>query len=126
MKNVVELEKASIGKLDTDILITQYKSNSEILEEDAREIDGAHLSMAEGDDMFVIVDMTAENTKIKKTAEEYFIRKAKMVPFTKALAMVKENRRIRLSRVRGKRLTFPYKEFKTREDAEFWINTLKN
>lgn len=126
MKNVLELEKASVGKLDGDILFTQYKSNTEILEKDAKEIDGAHLSIAMGTDVYMIVDQSASNAKVRRTAEDFFVKKAKMLPFTKALALVNPNRGFLLSRVRGKRYMFPYKEFKTREEAEAWIQTLRN
>ncbi|MBD3636022.1 MAG: hypothetical protein HUJ25_01670 [Crocinitomicaceae bacterium] len=125
MKDVVELNKALVEKLDDDILVTAYKSNTEISEEDAKEIDGAHVTMSQGDDMFVIVDLTS-GAKLMKTAEDFLIKKAKMVPYTLAMAMVKESKGLFFRRVKGKRFLFPYKEFKTKEEAKAWIDTLRN
>ena len=126
MKDVVELEKASVLKEGQDILVTEYKSYTEILEDDAREIDGAYLTMSQGNDMFVIMDMTKGNTKLQRIAEDYLTKNGKMVPYTKAMAIVKETKGLRLSRVLGKRFVFPYKEFNTRDEALEWINTLRN
>ena len=126
MKDIVELEKASVLKEDQDVLVTEYKSYTEILEEDAREIDGAYLSMSQGSDMFVIIDQTKGNTKIQKTAEDYLTKNGKMVPFTKAMAIIKQNKGIKLSKMLGRKFIFPYREFTTREDAMAWIATLRN
>ena len=126
MKDVVELEKASVLKECHDILVTEYKSYSESLEEDAREIDGAYLSMSQGSDMFVIIDETKGNTKVKKNAVHYLTKNARMVPFTKAMAIVKTNKGFSLSNILGKKFVFPYKVFNNREDALAWIERLRN
>lgn len=126
MRDVVELEKASVLKEGQDVLITEYKSYTEILEEDAREIDGAYLSMSQGSDMFVIIDFSKGNTKVQKNAEDYLTRNGKMVPYTKAMAIVKEQKGWRLSRMIGKRFVFPYREFRNKEAALAWIETLRN
>ena len=126
MKDVVELEKASVLKEGQDILVTEYKSYTEIFEEDAKEIDGAYLSMSQGGDMFVIIDLSKGNTKVKKNAETYLTKKGKMVPFTKAMAIVRDTKSLRFSRMIGKRFVFPYREFKTRDEALEWINMLRN
>lgn len=126
MKDLVELTKASVVKMDPDVLITQYKSDTKILEDDAREIDNAHVTMAQGGDMFVIVDLSAGGTKIDKTAEDYFSRKSKMMPFIKAIAVVKDHKASFLSRFLTKRSIFPQKEFTNTGAAQAWFQTLRN
>lgn len=126
MKDVVELEKASVLKEGQDVLVTEYKSYAEISEKDAWEIDGAYLSMSQGNDMFVIIDQTKGNTKVRKTAEDYLTKNGRMVPFTKAMAIIKRNKGFSLSRMLGKKFIYPYKEFTTRDEALAWIATLRN
>jgi hypothetical protein len=125
MKDLVELSKAHVEKVEDDVLFTQYKTGSEITEADAREIDGAHITMSQGGDMFVIVDKRAKDSKVDKSAEEYFNRKAKMVPYTKAVAVITEHKAGFLGRFM-KKFMYPYKEFKSEEEAKAWINTLRN
>ncbi|UKN03592.1 hypothetical protein K6119_08705 [Paracrocinitomix mangrovi] len=126
MKDVVDLPKASVEKVDNDILITHYKSHMAISEDDAKEIDNAYLTMSQGGDMFVIVDMTAGGTKIDKEAEYYFAKKCKMMPYIKAMAVVKDQKPNLLARILSKKAIFPQKEFISAEDAKAWISSLRN
>lgn len=125
MKDVVELEKASIKKVNEDVLITQFKSGAEINERDAREIDGARVTMSQGGDMFLLVDLRAEGTVVEKSAEDFFQQRGKMIPFTKAVAVVKDSRLPSFSKFL-KRFMYPYKEFRTKEEAQEWFNALRN
>lgn len=124
MKDLVELSKASVVKIDSDVLITQYKSGTEIHENDAREIDDAYITMAQGGDMFVIVDLTAGGTKIDKSAEQFFAQKSKMVPFIKAVAVVREHRSNFLARFLSTKSIYPQKEFTNTGAAQAWFKSL--
>jgi hypothetical protein len=130
MKDIVELPKASVEKLQPDVLITQYRSGAEIKEEDAVEIDGTQMSMSQGGEVFVMVDMTAKGSKIDRTADFYFSYKGKMVPYIKALAVIKENKSSFLARLFGMnkptRALFPKKEFTDAEAAQKWFDSMRN
>ncbi|MEZ4922634.1 MAG: hypothetical protein R2780_05620 [Crocinitomicaceae bacterium] len=130
MKDVVELPKASVEKLDPDVIITHYKSGAEIHEEDAVEIDGAHLSMSHGGEMFLMVDMTAKGSKVDRSAEFYFNYKGKMVPYIKALAVVRDGKSNLFSKLfnlnKSNRALFPMKEFTDAESAKRWFDSLRN
>lgn len=130
MKDVVELPKASVEKIDPDVLITHYRSGAEIHEEDAVEIDGAHLTMSQGGEMFLMVDMTAKGAKVDRSAEFYFNYKGKMVPYIKALAVVKDQKGSFLAKLfgfnKGSRALFPMKEFTDSDEAKKWFDSLRN
>ncbi|MEX1000800.1 MAG: hypothetical protein WDZ35_01655 [Crocinitomicaceae bacterium] len=128
MNDLVQLPKASVEKVDQDVLLTFFKPNTKILERDAAEIDGAHLSISQGGDMFVMVDMTAGGARMHPSAEDYFEIKGKMVPYIKAVAVVKEPKKSILFKLfkRPNRLIFPKKEFSSREAAQAWFDSLRN
>lgn len=128
MNDLVQLPKASVEKLGADILLTSFKANSEIQEQDAVEIDGAHLSMSQGGDVFVIVDLTAGGTKLKHSAENYFDNKSRMIPYIKAVAVIKDQKENFFARIFGRsnKLIFPKKTFHSKEEAEKWFDTLRN
>ena len=130
MKDLVVLPKASVEKLDSDVLFTSYRSGAEIHEEDAVEIDGAHLSMSQGGEMFVMVDMTAKGAKVDRSAEFYFNYKGKMVPFIKACAVIRGHKSSLLSKLfsfnKQSRALFPTKEFTDTEEAKRWFDSLRN
>lgn len=124
MRDLVELKKASIERVDPDILITRYKDGVEIDEEDAKDIDASHLTMSQGNDMFIIVDLTFGSAKISDKAEEYFVFKGRMIPYIKGIAIVSKSKSSFFAKLFGKsaRTLYPTKEFITFEDATKWIN----
>lgn len=127
MKEQLDLDKAIVQKLDNDILVTKYKDGVEILEEDAQEIDATHLTMAQGKDMFIIVDFMQGEVKINKSAEEFFIYKGKMMPFTKALAIVTPNKSSIISKIfsKPKKALYPTQEFSNVDEAKNWFSSLR-
>lgn len=128
MKDLVELEKATIELLNPDILITRYKSKVTISERDAAEIDNAHLTMSQGNDMFIIVDLTFGNAEISHAAEEFFIYKGKMIPYIKGIAIVSNNKSSFFAKLFSKssKTLYPTKEFITFEDAYKWFDSERN
>lgn len=126
MKEHQELSKAVVEKIDSDLLVTKYKAGSSVFEEDAAEIDGAHLTMSQGNDMYIIVDLSEGEVKIDKSAEEFYIYKGKMMPFTKAIAIVTQQKSSVFSKIfsRPKKALYPTKEFSSVEDAKTWIRSL--
>ena len=128
MKDLVELQKTSIEKIDPDILITRYKGEVDIDEDDAREIDGTHCVLSQGEDMFIIVDMTIGETRIHDSAEKFFIGKGLMVPYIKGMAIVCKSKSSFLTKFfkRSPKTLYPTKEFVTFEDAYTWIDHIRN
>ena len=127
MKDLVELQKASVEKLDPDILITRYKDGGSITETDAKEIDSCHLTMSQGNDMFIIVDLTFGSVKIHAEAEEYFIYKGRMIPYIKGIAIVSKSKSSFFAKLFSKssKTLYPTKEFITFEDAYIWFDKLR-
>ena len=127
MKDLVELNKATVELQEPDILITRYKNDVSISEKDATEIDNAHLTMSQGNDMFIVVDLTFGNANIGADAEEYFIYKGKMIPYIKGIAIVSNHRSSFFAKLFSKssKTLYPTKEFITFEEAYKWFNTLR-
>jgi hypothetical protein len=123
MRDLLELKKASIERIDPDILITRYKEGVKIDEEDAKEIDASHLTMSQGNDMFIIVDLTFGSAKISDEAEEFFVFKGRMIPYIKGIAIVSKHKSSFFAKLFGKssKTLYPTKEFITFEDAKKWI-----
>lgn len=128
MREHIELEKAIVEKIDQDVLVTRYRSNTDITVQDAQEIDNAHLTMAQGGDVFIIADLSIGSTRIAKSAQDYFIRKGRMIPYTKGIAIVSHQKSTFFTRLfKGmSRTLYPTKEFSTFDEASAWINTLRN
>jgi hypothetical protein len=127
MKDLVELKKASVEKQDPDILITRYKDGVSISEDDAKEIDGAHLAMSQGNDMFIIVDLTFGSSEISSDAENFFVYHGKMIPYIKGIAIVSKTKSSFFSRLFGKssKTLYPTKEFITFEEAVSWFSKMR-
>lgn len=126
MKEHLELTKVSITNLGNDVLLTKYKDKVKITEADAMEIDGAQLTISQGKDVCIIADLLAGNPIISKDAEDYYINKGRMIPLTKALALVTGHKSSFFGRVFGKssKALYPTKEFSTVEEAQAWLERL--
>ena len=127
MKEHVELEKAIVEKIDLDILITKYRPNASINEVDAEKIDNAHIDMSQGNEMFIVADITASQAQIKKSAEEYFIHKGKMIPYTKAIAIVTNHKSSIIEKLfsGNSKTLYPTKEFSSLDEAQKWFDSLR-
>lgn len=84
----VNLKKATIMFAIPDILITRYKFNVTIDEEDAKKIDETHMALSGGREVYVVVDLREGQTTISKEAEQFFTTKGRMVPHIKAVALI--------------------------------------
>ncbi|OIQ36136.1 MAG: hypothetical protein BM555_03270 [Crocinitomix sp. MedPE-SWsnd] len=127
MNDLVELKKASVEKQDPDVLITRYRDGVSISEADAKEIDGAHLTMSQGNDMFIIVDLTFGDAQISSEAEEYFVYKGKMIPYIKGIAIISKHKSSFFAKLFGRstKTLYPTKEFITFEEAQDWFKKLR-
>ena len=127
MKDLVELQKASVEKQDPDILITRYKDGVTISEADAKEIDASHLTMSQGNDMFIIVDLTFGDAVISSEAEEYFVYKGKMIPYIKGIAIISKQKSSFFAKLFAKsaKTLYPTREFITFEEAHDWFKKIR-
>jgi hypothetical protein len=128
MKDLVELEKATIELQEPDVLVTRYKNNVSISREDAEEIDDAHIAMSQGNDMFIVVDLTFGNAEISRDAEEFFVYKAKMIPYIKGMATISKQKISFVAKLFSKssKTLYPTKEFITFEEAYEWFSIMRN
>jgi len=119
-----ELSKATIMRVDPDILITRYRFDVVIDERDAKIIDEAHVQMCQGKDVFIIVDLEKGLTKISKSAEDFFSKKGQMLPYIKAVALVDGTKSSFFANFLLKlhNFIYPTKSFLSVEDAVSWIN----
>ena len=128
MADKYELDKAVIERLADDVLVTRYKDGMTIDEKDAMEIDQTSLFMSQGREIFVLVDMAGIKNKITVKASEYFTRKGKMIPHTRAVGLVIDALTAKLtSKVHQQiyRPLYPTKIFSSREDAINWFDELR-
>ncbi|MEX1000801.1 MAG: hypothetical protein WDZ35_01660 [Crocinitomicaceae bacterium] len=128
MNDRLELKKASLQKIGEDVLLTQYKSGFKISEADAKEIDGAHLTMSQGNDVFIIADFTATDVSFEKSAEAYFVKKGKMIPYTKGIAIVTNKKSSFFDKLfaTAKKTLCPTKEFDSMSAAVAWIDEIRD
>lgn len=128
MNEYLDLKKATIRKIDPDILVTSYKFGMSISEDDAKEIDRAHLTMSQGNEMFVIADLKEGNPQVDKDAELFFINKGQMIPFTRAVAIITNQKSSFVSRFFGNlgKALYPTKEFDDLESASDWFDSLRD
>lgn len=128
MHEHLDLAKAIIEKIDPDILKTTYKAGMSIEVKDAREIDAAHLTMSQGKDMFVVANLIEGHPEFDRDAEDFFVNKGRMIPFTKAVAIITDHKSSIVSRVFGalSKTLYPTKEFDSLESASDWFDTLRD
>lgn len=127
MKDIVELEKATIEKLNDDVLITIYKHGGIVELEDAVEIDNTHFELCNGREVYTIVDMGGIENKVTKKAQEFYTKKGKMIPYIKAVGLVMDGLSNRLMARFYMSLYKPYyptKIFSSRSRALKWFEEL--
>ena len=117
---------AEITKIE-DVLVTKYKANALISEEEAQLIDQAHITLASGQDMFIIVDFRNEGVSILDGAKDYFLHKGKMMPYTKAVAILGDIKsRGLLHKLLGRSKTwYEVRKFGSAEEAHQWFAELR-
>lgn len=96
MKDFVEIDKATIQRIDSDVIVTTYKNNTVVDLIDAKEIDAIYTTMAQGQEVFLLIDLTAPDADISNEAQSFFSRKALVVPNIKCAAIVINNLRARI------------------------------
>lgn len=128
MTEKYELEKAIIEKIDEDILVTKYKQGYDIELEDAEVIDRTHYEMSQGRDVFTIVDMAGVENRVTKKAQEFYTKKAKMIPQIKAVGLIMDglaNRMVSKFYMQLYKPYYPTKIFKSRNEAIKWFAELR-
>ncbi|MBN4072658.1 hypothetical protein JYT74_01330 [Crocinitomix catalasitica] len=128
MLDFYNLDKATIEKVAEDILSTKYIRDGIIEEKDAIEIDQTHHYMAQGREVFTLVDMTDGEIKLSAKANEYFSKKAKMIPNIKAVGLIMGNFTSKMKQKFQLQLykpLYPTKIFNTREEALAWFDELR-
>lgn len=122
------LDKATIEKLAEDILCTRYKVEGVVEERDAIEIDQTYHFMAGGKEIFTLVDMTQAEVKMSAKANDFFSKRAKMIPHVKAVALVMNNLSSKVKQQFQMQLykpMYPTKIFKTEKEALIWFEQLR-
>lgn len=120
------IEVAEVKK-EGDILITAYKKGSKVDVKSARDIDLAHTTLASGNDMFIIADLSAGEIELSNQAKDFFLHEGKMMPFTKAVAIVGEIKsRGLMHKIFGKSKSwYDVKKCGSIKEAEQWFNELR-
>jgi len=123
----VELRTAFIERLDDNMLCTRYKRGFIIEEEDAKEIDDIQFQMAEGKETLLVVDILDIKNRVSKDAKNFFTKKGKMLPYTKAVAIVQA---VNQSNLKTSFLSnwikpiYPTQSFQTKKEAIDWLQGL--
>jgi hypothetical protein len=123
----MELTHVSITKTSDDVIHNYYKPGIELGEKQAIEIDNVHLILAQGNDMFIIADFSRGGISLDKSAQEFFTKKGRMIPYTKGIAIIDgPNKRSFLSKLFSKNKTwYPFKEVESVEEANSWFEELR-
>jgi len=128
MLDSYDLDKATIEKLAEDVLCTRYTVEGVVEESDAIEIDQTYHFMAQGKEVFTLVDMTEAEVKMSAKANDFFSKRAKMVPNIKAVALVMDNLSSKVKQqfqMQIHKPLYPTKIFKKKEDALKWFDELR-
>ncbi|UKN00268.1 hypothetical protein K6119_11035 [Paracrocinitomix mangrovi] len=123
----MEIYGVSLQKIANDTLESKYEKGVKLTKKMAEEIDNVQLSLAKGEDQFIIADFSNGGVQLDKEAEMYFLRDGKMIPYTNALAIISNPSKFGfLKRFFSKKQSFyPIKEVHSREEAQMWFDTLK-
>jgi hypothetical protein len=128
VKDFVELEKGTILRKDGDTIVTTYKKGAIVDLIDAKEIDRIYTTMAQGQDVFSLVDLRAAGSDLTNEAQTYFSRKALIVPNIKGAAIVIEGVRSRIVArfyIQYFKPLYPTKIFGNIDEAVKWFETLR-
>ena len=128
MKDFVETELATIQRLDNDLIVTTYKERAIVDLIDAKEIDRIYVTMAQGQEVFSLVDLTAPDADILNEAQAFFSRKAFIVPNIKGAAIIIKGIRSRIVArfyIQYFKPLYPTKIFSTTDEAQKWFDTLR-
>lgn len=128
MKDFVELEKGTIQRKDGDLIVTTYKKGAVIDLIDAKEIDRIYTTMAQGQEVFSLVDLRAKDSDLTNEAQTYFSRKALIAPNIKGAAIVIDGVRSRIVArfyIQYFKPLYPTKIFGSIEEAEKWFDLVR-
>lgn len=128
VKDLVEFEKATVTRLEDDTLLTTYKKGAVLDLIDARELDALYVTMAQGNEVFLLVDLTAPDADLTNDAQAYFSRKAQVVPSVKAAAIVINTLRARIVArfyIQYFKPLYPTRIFSNLEEAQQWFDALR-
>ena len=128
MKDFVEIDKATIQRMDSDVIVTTYKKNAVIDVIDAKEIDAIYTTMAQGQEVFSLVDLTAPDADITNEAQAFFSRKALIVPNIKGAGIVINSLKARIVArfyIQYFKPLYPTKIFGTATEAQKWFDTVR-
>ena len=128
MKDFVEFDKATIKRLDGDVLQTVYKKGAVMDLIDAKELDSVLVTMAQGQEVFSLVDLTAPDADLTNDAQSYFSRKARIVPSIKAAGIVINSVRARIVArfyIQYFKPLYPTKIFGSTEEALRWFDVVR-
>lgn len=128
MKDTVEFDKAIIKRLENDLIVTVYKPGALIDLIDAKELDSVYMTMAQGQEVFSLVDLTAPEADISNEAQVYFSRKARIVPSIKAAAILISGFKGRIVArfyIQYFKPLYPTKIFSNAEEAQLWFDSIR-
>ena len=118
----------SLSKIAEDILCSKYHKGANLTEKKAQDIDSIHLTMTKGQDYFIIADYSEGEINVEKEAEHFFLKNAKMIPYTNGVAIISNSPKKTLfgRMISWNRAFYPVKEVKTIEEAKSWFDQLRN
>lgn len=128
MNDYVELDKCTIQRKKGDLIITTYKKAEVVDLIDAKEIDRIYTTIAQGQEVFSLVDLRAKDADLTNEAQAYFSRKALIVPQIKGAAIVIDGVRSRIVArfyIQYFKPLYPTRIFASIEEAEKWFDAVR-
>lgn len=126
-EEMTQIHGVSVEKISDDILKSTYENGIKLNKKMAEEIDNVQLSLARGEDLFIIADFSKGGIELDKEAEQFFLKDGKMIPYTNGLAIISNPSKFGFIKkfFSQKNSFYPIKEVRTAEEAKAWFDTLK-
>jgi len=128
MKDFVETDLAIIQRIEGDVIVTTYKEKAIVDLIDAKEIDRIYTAMAQGQEIFSLVDLTAPDADILNEAQVFFSRKALIVSKIKGAGIIIKGIKSRIVArfyIQYFKPLYPTKIFSSAEEAQKWFDSLR-
>ncbi|OIQ36137.1 MAG: hypothetical protein BM555_03275 [Crocinitomix sp. MedPE-SWsnd] len=121
-------DSAEIYKIASDVLVMRFKTDRLVVLADVKELDTILCEVANGEDVFVIVDALGIQSNMNTEAQKYFSRESTISKSTIATAVLLDNLPIRLTAsvfIKFHKPVFPTKMFSKKGSALSWFDKIR-
>ena len=124
MNKEIKLKCGVITKVDKNLIISSHYEDYEVKLEDVKEIDKAHMELAQGEKIYAILDSTNHHTVFTKEAQHFMANECEIRHLLIATLIILNRLPTRLLArffISFHKPKYPVKIFKSIEEAKKWI-----